>query len=235
MLCAGTTDPSNELGKMFGGTPQEYLAAPREGIPNNDGDSATNRIATTDPGQAAGASTTNNAGNLRFGVHETPQYYNECNRVQRNRGLFTADQNVNRRSAIGTRQNPNGGRRGLECPEERDYYPYWRPSPFVDVAYLVDDPARCGATANTNPSASAMEDTGAMCGGNFPGAPGPCGVGNPEAKTGTGDWVYNAQGSSAQLTGPRWMNLCVEVATDAVPTDRPQGNNAARRAYDRRV
>merc|ERR1719273_1609785 len=30
------------------------------------------------------------------------------------------------------------------------------------------------------------------------------------------------------------MNLCVEAATDAVPTDRPQGNNAARRAYDRR-
>merc|ERR1712038_1938719 len=65
-------------------------------------------------------------------------------------------------------------------------------------------------------------------------APGPCGVGNPEAVTGKGDWVYNAQGSSAGLTGPRWMNLCVEVATDAVPTERPQGNNAARRAYDRR-
>jgi len=156
---------------------------------------------------------------------------------KRNRNLFTADQNVNRRSAIGTRQNPNGGRRGLECPEERDYFPYWRPSPFLDVAYLVDDPARCGASAETTPSAQAMIDTGAMCGGNYPGVgtgANACGAGNPEAETDKNDWIGNVQGASVGLTGPRWMGLCVEVATDAVPTDRPTGNNAARRLYDRR-
>ena len=55
-------------------------------------------------------------------------------------GLFTADQSLkNKDQAIYTRQNAGGTRRGLEVPEERDYYPYWGPTPWKDIAILVSD------------------------------------------------------------------------------------------------
>ena len=53
------------------------------------------------------------------GLHETQEYYAACKARERNKGLFTADQRLNGDDATKTRQNPNGGRSGLECPEER--------------------------------------------------------------------------------------------------------------------
>jgi plastocyanin len=82
---------------------------------------------------------------VRFGRHESFDWYMGCKYRSRNMGLFTSSQNLNGNSAIYTRQNPNGARRGLECPEERDYYPYWHPTPWKDVAILTNQPERCAA------------------------------------------------------------------------------------------
>jgi len=65
-------------------------------------------------------------------MHEPFDYYNDCQTRQRNLGLFTADRvslgdlPPNGGSATQTRQNNGGTQYGFECPEERDYYPYWR-------------------------------------------------------------------------------------------------------------
>eukprot|EP00118_Oscarella_pearsei_P024793 m.306807 g.306807 ORF g.306807 m.306807 type:complete len:796 (+) comp41600_c0_seq1:94-2481(+) len=80
---------------------------------------------------------------MKYGMHETYNYYLDCKSRERNMGLFTADRNLNGNAAIYTRQNPGGTRRAYECPEERDHYPYWHPTPWKDVAVLTNDPTRC--------------------------------------------------------------------------------------------
>jgi hypothetical protein len=87
--------------------------------------------------------------NLLYGMHENYDYYQMCKGRDRNQGLFIADREsqggltANRRSAIYTRQNNNGDRHGYECTEERDYYPYWGPSPWIDAAILTQNTAWC--------------------------------------------------------------------------------------------
>ena len=78
------------------------------------------------------------------GVHESWEYYDSCYRRDRNYGLFTGNEGRVRGGAIYTRQNPGGQRRGYECPEERDYYPYWHPTPWKDIAVLTSEPSKCG-------------------------------------------------------------------------------------------
>jgi len=79
---------------------------------------------------------------FKYGMHESYQFYQDCKTRSRNKGLFIADQKVGP-NAKNTRQNPGGARNGFECPEERDYYPYWHPSEWKDIAILSNKLDRC--------------------------------------------------------------------------------------------
>jgi hypothetical protein len=140
------------------------------GAANNQNDAGTNTIqdaapstafqfatdyANTPPTSAGTAApVANTASDIEYGYHETWESYQACKATRRNKGLYTSDQKLNRNDARSTRQNPNGNRRGLECPEERDYYPYWRPTMWKDVAILASNEAMCpyfqARSQNTN-------------------------------------------------------------------------------------
>ena len=82
----------------------------------------------------------------RIIAFESPVWYQECRTRGRNKGLFTADRNMNNRNqARSTRQNPNGGRSGTSA--KADYYPYWLATPWRDIAVLTSTLA-----ANTTPN-----------------------------------------------------------------------------------
>jgi hypothetical protein len=106
---------------------------------------------TTDtiPNDANGPTAKDANGELKYGMHEPRDFYTACQTRERNKGLWIADRadpnvgNLNGNNAVVTRQNNNGGRRGYECPEERDYYPYWVASPWKDVAILAMDESWC--------------------------------------------------------------------------------------------
>jgi hypothetical protein len=85
-----------------------------------------------------------NPAQYRYGMQEPFWVYKQCRARSRNKGLFIAEENVNNNNgAMATRQNANADRHGFECSEERDYYPYWHPSVWKDIAVLVDDEDQC--------------------------------------------------------------------------------------------
>jgi hypothetical protein len=78
-----------------------------------------------------------------YGMHEDHQYYQHCSLRERNKNLFIADRHLRGSTARFTRQENNGDRYGYECNEERDYYPYWHPTIWKDIAVFTDDTDRC--------------------------------------------------------------------------------------------
>jgi len=81
-----------------------------------------------------------------YGYHETYETYQACKLRPRNTNLYTAEQLLRGGSAIYTRQNPTGQRYGFECPEERDYYPYWDANAtrlWRDIAIMTSNISMC--------------------------------------------------------------------------------------------
>ena len=118
----------------------------RDGRPQNEnGNTCTNTIPEQPDNIIA---ETQNI--YKFGKNEDYSYYQRCKDRERNHNLFTADQNLKGNSAIYTRQNPNGNRYGFECPEERDYYPYWGESDWIDIAVLTTDTTMCNYYLNNS-------------------------------------------------------------------------------------
>lgn len=81
-------------------------------------------------------------------------------------GLFVADQKPGS-GAKNTRQNPNGNRYGLECPEERDYHPYWHPSPWWDIATLAQDQSLCPYYQSESFNVKPKRELSTLCYQNF--------------------------------------------------------------------
>ena len=151
------------LSDTCGDTNLGKLCHPRDGTPvSNNGDNLNDEATNTIP------ESVNEQDDYRYGRHEGLEYYRKCRNRERNKGLYIADEDLNGNSARFTRQNPNGARHGLECPEEQEYYPYWHPTPWIDLAIHTSNLKRCEAMAEH--SQNVLPKYECVCSG--PGCPG---------------------------------------------------------------
>jgi len=119
----------------------QYACNMRNGEPEN---SVGNTCIKTMPDNL------NEINNTHYGYHETYESYQLCKQRKRNTNLYTGDQLLRGTSSVYTRQNPNGNRYGFECPEERDYYPYWNYSVWSDIAVLTSNISKCSYYKNNS-------------------------------------------------------------------------------------
>jgi len=156
-----------------------------------------------------------NNGNQAKCRQESEEYYYFAKKRERNKGLFTADQNLKGTTQIYTRQNPNGNRRGLEVPEERDYFPWHRPSPWHDIAWLGNDVEYC--KNNIAPESMNVKEKFTCVGKN--------GNGSPDLDSLPEDDIISASDEDACLaadgvwTGKKWDGQpldCKQVAFSQV-------------------
>jgi hypothetical protein len=162
-------NPSYPINKR-GGSDSAYPISPGDERGITDGVIiSNNNINALDNNRGILPTDVNNDQSGQYGYHESFSYATNCRIRQRNAGLFTADQNMAGYSADYSRQNPDGDDSGTECAEERDYYPYWAPTPWRDIAVLTDqyiNPDVCPYYQNRSQN---VADKGACGGGSLAG------------------------------------------------------------------
>jgi len=164
----------------------------RDGTPitNDDGDNSND--------EATGTITEATVNDGRYGYHETLASFKLCSTTSRNKGLFIADQNLIGKTARFTRQNPNSQAFGFECPEERDYYPYWRPTAWHDIVLFTKNVSRCNTklaplSQNVNSKCQCYLSTAT--------ANNPAPITERECTEATGVWNCTAPWNREQLCG----------------------------------
>ncbi|KAK3102065.1 hypothetical protein FSP39_008504 [Pinctada imbricata] len=137
----------------------QYMCQDDADTPVGDRDTLRNGVTTQTPDHNRAQSLTeteaqrnqrkNNNVKTNRALQESWDWYDKCYMRERNKGLFTADQKLKNNNGLGyssaiyTRENPNGNQYGYECPEERDQFPYWHPTPWTDIAVLTDNTSLC--------------------------------------------------------------------------------------------
>lgn len=104
-----------------------------------------------------------------------------------------------------TNLKDNTNTSGFECEEERDYYPYWRGSPWIDIVYFTNTPERCEAVVqesqNVKPRAG-------------------CHVGLTDAKKLTKGWIPSDEAACKAMAGATWKDVgqfTWDAAHDVLP------------------